>query len=202
MNCRTAGKGEKMGMDVHVIAVDCQYDFIDGSLACSHGKEAVSILVRFINSGRFVPLYSADWHKPSNRSFAVNGGTWPIHCVQGTRGAEIDRRFYTEIADVSKRPRPENLFRKGVDDEKEEYSAFSAENGKGIFLSEAASETIYVGGIASEYCVRETALAFRRAGRRVILLTDALGWVDENAHKNNLKDLAARGIILSDTERI
>lgn len=68
-----------------LVIVDCQYDFIDGSLACSGSHEAVAYLIDFINRHEVEVLYTSDWHSPTNQSFTVNGGIWPIHCVAGKK---------------------------------------------------------------------------------------------------------------------
>ena len=76
-----------------LVIVDCQYDFIDGSLACSGSHEAVAYLINFINRHEMEVLYTSDWHSPANRSFKVNGGIWPIHCVAGEKGSALDRQI-------------------------------------------------------------------------------------------------------------
>ena len=73
-----------------LVIVDCQYDFIDGTLACKHSHEAVEAIIHFLNTHEVKALYTSDWHRPSNQSFKRNGGIWPDHCVQGTKGAELD----------------------------------------------------------------------------------------------------------------
>ena len=69
-----------------LIIVDCQYDFIDGTLACAHSHEAVAWLVDFINTHEVRALYTSDWHSETNGSFKKNGGIWPVHCVAGSEG--------------------------------------------------------------------------------------------------------------------
>ncbi len=176
------------------IIVDCQHDFIDGTLACEGGQEAVRYLAAFINSHEVAPCYTADWHSPTNHSFRENGGIWPVHCVAGTRGAELAEAFYTDVMEEARRPGAKNLFRKGKSDEVEEYSAFAGTNDEGEVLGDVVSAHVYVGGIASEYCVRETVLALLAAGREVTLLTKGLAWVSREDHEKNLADLKERGV--------
>ena len=128
-----------------LVIVDCQYDFIDGSLACSGSHEAVAYLINFINRHEMEVLYTSDWHSPANRSFKVNGGIWPIDIV-------------------------------------EEYSAFHGINKKGIPLGTMVTDHVYVGGIASEYCIKETVFELLKAGHKVTLLVKGLGYVDYNGH--------------------
>lgn len=179
-----------------LIIVDCQYDFIDGSLACQHSKEAVEYLVDFINTHPVRALYTSDWHKETNKSFKVNGGIWPVHCVAGTHGAAVFEDFAKGIKEKANHPGKENLFLKGQNDDVEEYSAFNGVNGEGKPLHEVASSHVYVGGIASEYCVKETVLALLSSGRSVTLLIDGLGYVNEADHKKALEEMKELGVEL------
>ncbi len=178
-----------------LLIVDCQNDFIDGSLACRHAKDAVRYLISFADSHDVRVLYTADWHSPRNGSFSENGGTWPVHCVAGTTGAEISSSF-AEIAKEKNRPCAETVFLKGRRDDVEEYSGFGGETESGTKLSDVVSSHVFVGGIASEYCVRETVLSLLQSGRRVTILTDGLGYVEKEAHEKSLADLEKRGAVL------
>ena len=178
-----------------LLIVDCQNDFIDGSLACRHAKEAVRRLIAFADSHDVRVLYTADWHGPQHVSFAENGGTWPVHCVARTRGAAISSAF-SEMKKEENRPHAETIFLKGRRDDTEEYSGFGGETESGRKLSEVLSDSVFVGGIASEYCVRETVLSLLASGRRVTMVTAGLGYVDKDAHEASLADLAKRGVIL------
>lgn len=180
-----------------LLVVDCQYDFIDGSLACGGAHEAVEAAVAFINAQPDRPvLYSVDWHGPGNRSFVPNGGIWPPHCVAGQRGSRIHEKFDTEVIRVVQRPAEKTIYRKGTDDGVEEYSAFGARNAVGRTVGQDAGDDVIVCGIASEFCVRESVLDLMKAGRRVTILVDALAWVDRGKHEENLRDLEARGAVL------
>nr|WP_302707658.1 isochorismatase family protein [uncultured Dialister sp.] len=179
-----------------LVIVDCQYDFIDGTLACGHSHEAVEELVTFMNSHLVRCLYTSDWHSPSNKSFKVNGGIWPVHCAAGTKGAELDPAFSEKVEKEENRPSPENRFLKGQDDEVEEYSAFNGVNREGKKLGDIASSHVYVGGIASEYCVKETVLSLLDSGRKVTLLVKGLGYVSEKDHEKTLAELKEKGVTL------
>lgn len=157
-----------------LIIVDCQYDFIDGTLACAHSHEAVAWLVDFINTHEVRALYTSDWHSETNGSFKKNGGIWPIHCVAGSEGAALSPSFARDIKRSANRPSKENLFLKGLRDDVEEYSAFHGMNAEGKALHDVASSHVYVGGIASEYCVKETVLSLLQSGRSVTLLVPGL----------------------------
>lgn len=180
-----------------IVIVDCQYDFIDGSLACRHSREAVQQLVDFINHHEVRCLYTSDWHNETNGSFKIHGGIWPVHCVAGTHGAALAEAFTKEVKAEENRPQENTVFLKGRRDDVEEYSAFNGINGEGKALHEVASSHVYVGGIASEYCVKETVLALLQSGRTVTLLVSGLGYVSEEGHKETLEELKGLGVILA-----
>jgi nicotinamidase/pyrazinamidase len=151
-----------------LIVVDVQNDFCPGgSLAVEHGDEVVAPLNRLI--GEFLeqglPVYkSRDWHPRTTKHFAEFGGTWPVHCVQNTRGAE----FHPGLLDD---PRVE-VISKGTGDE-DSYSAFDgttlAEDLRGRGVQE-----VWVGGLATDYCVKNTVLDALRGGFRVRAVSEAM----------------------------
>ena len=185
-------------MEKAIVVVDELYDFITGgSLACAHSEESVAatkaLLERNAKSSRGpVPvLFICDHHHANHCSFVEQGGPWPPHCVAGTRGGEIhdDLKGFVE----------EDLtFYKGCDPAQEQYSGFEGCNNAGQSLGEVlqllGTEVVYVVGIATEYCVRNTAEDLLKAGFKVTILQDCLGWVDGEGHKNTLPELAREGI--------
>lgn len=177
-----------------LVIVDCQYDFIDGTLACEHSREAVACLIRFMNSHDVKALYTSDWHSPKNKSFKINGGIWPVHCLAGEKGSALDERFENEVSDSLNKPKGENTFLKGKDDEVEEYSAYYGMNSEGKILKDVVSSHVYVGGIASEYCVKETVSALLNAGHTVSLLEDGLGYVNKEDHIKVMEELQNAGV--------
>ena len=178
-----------------ILVIDCQYDFIDGSLACAHSEEAVKNIITFINSNPDAKVYySADNHSLNHCSYVQNGGTWPIHCNAGTHGAEIHASFNTDIVNPSQRPNDANIYYKGEDDSVEEYSAFGAKNKAGHVLNQDIGQNVIVCGIASEFCVRESVIALLKSGRKVEVPVEMLGWVDEAGHKKNIAELSAMGV--------
>ena len=180
-----------------LLVVDCQYDFIDGTLACEGAKDAVRRIVTYINAHPEVSVhYSTDWHPLRHCSFIPNGGTWPIHCVAGSHGAELHQIFAREVLRLEQRPVKETIYRKGTNIKQEEYSAFAAFNTLGRTVAQDVGDDVIICGIASEFCVRESALALLKARRKVTIMADSLGWVDEANHRENLRDLAARGVIV------
>lgn len=175
-----------------LIIVDCQNDFVDGTLAAPNGPEVLEKIRDFLdkNASDIRAFYSADFHPENHMSFKAQGGPWPPHCLANTFGSEIH-----EVLKKSKcPPNDENLYFKGREADKEEYSAFDAKNVAGKALKDQVSDQVYLVGIASEYCVRQTALAFNENEKRVIVLKDLLGYIEEKDHLENLRDLEKRGI--------
>ena len=178
-----------------ILVVDCQYDFIDGTLACAHSEEAVKNIITFINANPTARVfYSADNHSPKHCSYIPNGGTWPIHCQAGTHGAALHASFMTDIVSPSQRPNDSNTYYKGENDSVEEYSAFRAKNKAGRELNQDLGQDVLVCGIASEFCVRESVLALKDSGRNVEVPEDMLAWVDADGHRKNLAELRAMGV--------
>lgn len=171
------------------VVVDCQNDFITGTLACDNAEDAVDKIVDFVNENPDVKVfYTSDWHSEVNGSFKENGGIWPPHCVAGTWGAELSKAF-EKINDETKRPNENNTYYKGLDDHVEEYSAFNAKNKAGRVLHEETGDEVVVVGIASEYCVRETALDFNKKINKVVIKKDLLGYVNGEDHVKNIDEL-------------
>ena len=151
-----------------LIVVDVQNDFCPGgSLAVERGDEVVAPLNRLIEEflERGEPVYkSRDWHPPETKHFAAYGGTWPVHCVQNTRGAE----FHPALSDD---PRV-RVVSKGEGDE-DSYSAFDGTALAADLRREGVRE-VWVGGLATDYCVKNTVLDALREGFRVRALRDAM----------------------------
>jgi epoxyqueuosine reductase len=161
-----------------LIVVDVQNDFCPGgALGVRGGDEVVPVINRYVERFRAAgaPIFaSRDWHPPVTRHFQAYGGVWPPHCVQGTAGAA----FHPGL----RLPPEATVVSKGMDPEEDAYSAFQAEDPQGRALPDVLAERrvrrLFVGGLATDYCVRATALDAARAGFEVVVLTDAIRAVD------------------------
>jgi len=157
-----------------LIVVDVQNDFCPGgALAVAEGDEVVAPLNELIDEflERGNPVYkSRDWHPPKTKHFQAYGGTWPIHCVQNTKGAE----FHPQLRDD---PRV-RVISKGLGDT-DCYSAFD-ETDLASQLQEQGVEELVVGGLATDYCVKATVLAGLNEGFKVKALKNAMRAVDVN----------------------
>ena len=151
-----------------LIVVDVQNDFCPGgALAVPAGDEVVAPLNNLIEEflSRGEPVYkSRDWHPSKTKHFAAYGGTWPVHCVQDTRGAE----FHPELIDD---PRI-RVVSKGMGDE-DNYSAFDGTD-LAERLRERNIEEVWVGGLATDYCVKNTVLDALREGFKVKAVENAM----------------------------
>lgn len=172
------------------LVVDMLYDFIDGTLACTHAEEAVNRSIEYINAhpGQKV-LYVCDCHPADHCSFQANGGVWPVHCVKDTRGGAIHKDYYTRIENPANRPTGNNIFYKGCAKELEEYSGCNAVNNRGKTIRECCSGAVTISGIATEYCIKETVLALYQHGCQITLLQDALAYVHLRGHRQTLAEL-------------
>jgi nicotinamidase/pyrazinamidase len=161
-----------------LVVVDLQNDFCPGgALGVRDGNAIVPVVNRYLDRfGRAgAPIFlSRDWHPAVTGHFQAYGGVWPPHCVQGTSGAA----FHPGLAP----PPGAVVVSKGMDPQQDAYSAFQAEDPSGqalpAILAARGVRRLYVGGLATDYCVRATALDALREGFEVVVLADAIGAVD------------------------
>lgn len=161
-----------------LLIVDVQNDFCPGgALPVTEGDAVVPVLRRL--AARFaalgLPVYaSRDWHPPDSMHFAAHGGDWPVHCVQGSQGARL-----REDLDL---PPTAAIITKGTGRQDEGYTAMAGNvAGRGSFpedLRARGVDHLYVGGLATDYCVRYSVLDALRHGFGVTVLTDAIRAVD------------------------
>ncbi len=164
-----------------LLIVDVQNDFCPGgALAAPGGAAIVPSLNRYIAQARArrLPIYaSRDWHPAQTTHFKEFGGMWPPHCVQQSSGAAFhpDLRLPPETAVVSK----------GDVADREGYSAFDGHTDEGRSLADDLRardiDQLFVGGIATDYCVRQTVLDALTEGFRVAVLADAVTGIDVHA---------------------
>ena len=172
-----------------LIVVDVQNDFCPGgSLAVAHGDEVIDplnqLIEEFLENGE--PVFKTrDWHLPTTKHFQKYGGTWPVHCVQNTPGAEFHPRL---IDDKHIR-----VISKGLGDE-DCYSGFDGTD-LALQLRRLGVEEIWVGGLATDYCVKNTVLDGLREAFKVIVVEDAMRAVDVQPGDGEraLKEMTAAG---------
>ncbi len=196
----------RYGRGVALLVVDVQNDFMDprGTLAVAGAPLIVPVINREIalarDAGSLV-AYSQDWHPKRTPHFARDGGPWPMHCVHDTWGAE----FFPTL-DV---PVGAPLVRKGTNGE-DGYSAFTmrdADTGGsvptplGMLFYEAGVEAVVVVGVATDYCVKASALDALHLGYSATVLTDAVAAVNVAPGDGDraLEELAAEGVVVTST---
>ena len=197
-------------MNSALVVVDMLYDFIDGSLACTGAENAVAETLKYIDSqtkghggedheilDTFPILFVCDCHPADHSSFTGQGGTWPSHCVKGTRGGEIHD-------DLKPYAMEELVFVKGCDKATEQYSGFEGINNAGQTLGEILelldTTDVHVCGIATEFCVRNTCMDLLKAGFKVHLHNDCLAYVNHDDHIKAIEEMKAEGVILEQAE--
>ena len=179
-----------------LVIVDYQNDFVppDGALAVAGGDAIVERINALARDPRFdLVIATRDWHPADHHSFREQGGPWPPHCVQGTRGAELhpdlDRSRIDEVVDTGTRP------------EDEGYSAFEEPRMREV-LREHGITDVTVVGLATDYCVLNTARDALREGFAVTVDSSAVRSVDVTPGDGDralaeLEELGARIVDLS-----
>jgi len=156
-----------------LLIIDVQNDFLEGgALAVPDGNAVIPVLNRYIAlfSQQGLPILATrDWHPEQHGSFHQHGGPWPRHCVAGSAGAAF--------ADTLQLPRSTHVISKGTDPDKAGYSAFESFQLLRL-LARLHSRRLFVGGLATDYCVLHTVLAARRRGFEVVVLRDAIRAVE------------------------
>ena len=155
-----------------LIIVDYQNDFArpDGALSVPAGEEVADHINALARSGDYeLVLATRDWHPPDHGSFTGQGGIWPVHCVQGTAGAELHPALDTEPLDA--------IVDKGQDPGTEGYSAFDATS-LAETLRARGVDAVTVVGLATDYCVKNTALDALRLGLGVTVDSAAVRGVE------------------------
>ncbi len=158
-----------------LLIVDVQRDFLPGgALAVPAGDAVVPVLNRYVSLATHagVPVFaSRDWHPHGHVSFHGRGGPWPVHCIADTEGAA----FATRLA----LPAGVTVVSKATGTEKDAYSAF-ADTDLAEALRARDVERLWIGGLATDYCVVNTVLDARRENFAVLFLEDASRPVEVN----------------------
>lgn len=199
----------KPGKSAALIVVDVQNCFVSGgTLAVKDGEQVVPVINRLAPAFQNV-IVTQDWHTQEHASFAsshagkkpfesttLSYGTqvlWPDHCVQGTDDAALHKDL--------KLPNAQLIIRKGFNKEVDSYSAFEEADRKTVtglagYLSARGLDTVFVAGLATDFCVAWTALDARAAGYKVYVIEDACRAIDLNGSLAAAWDqMGAKGVI-------
>ena len=178
-----------------LIVVDVQNDFLPGgSLAVAEGNRVLAPLNRLMPQFRRV-YATRDWHPRDHAYFQAQGGPWPYHCIQGTPGAEFSKKLDAQHVD--------EVISKGTDPQTDGYSGFA-----GTDLAERLRRDgirrVFVAGLATDYCVKATAIEAKQAGFDVVVLSDAIAAVNlkPGDEENALREMERAGVRLASSAEI
>jgi len=154
-----------------LLIVDVQNDFLPGgSLAVPRGDEVVPMLNRYLRAFQNLPVYATrDWHPAQHCSFRAQGGPWPPHCVAETRGAEFAAALQLPPSAV--------IISKATKVEHDAYSGFQ-DTDLDFLLHSTNIRRLFIGGLATDYCVLNTVRDAIGLGYKVLLLADAIRAVE------------------------
>jgi nicotinamidase/pyrazinamidase len=156
-----------------LIIADVQNDFLPGgSLGVKDGDQIIPVLneyTRIFKKANAKIIASRDWHPLNHMSFKAQGGPWPPHCVQNSEGA----KFHPDL----KLPEGTAVVSKATDPAKEAYSVFDG-TGLAETLKSQSVTRVFVGGLATDYCVLNSVLDARKLGFDAVVLMDAVRGID------------------------
>jgi nicotinamidase-related amidase len=173
--------------DDALVVVDVQHDFLPGgALGVAEGERIFAPIDAL--APRFARVYATrDWHPADHSSFAAQGGPWPVHCVANSHGAAFDPRLDLGKIDV--------IVDKGVDRQTDGYSGFAATS-LADDLRAHGVRRVFVCGLATDYCVKATALDALDDGFEAVVIDDASAAVnvDPSDEQFALDELRAAGV--------
>jgi nicotinamidase/pyrazinamidase len=174
-----------------LIVVDVQRDFCPGgALAVPQGDEVVPVINRLLALTDWLTVATRDWHPADHCSFKAQGGIWPSHCVAGTEGASFH-------PDLDER-RIRHIVSKATTKVAEAYSGFQGTD-LAAFVASRGIRRVFVCGLATDYCVKATALDAVRAGLEVVVIDDAVRGVEVRAGDcaKAVEEMRAAGILMA-----
>jgi nicotinamidase/pyrazinamidase len=152
-----------------LLIIDFQNDFTSGGALEVPGGDEIAEPVRRLAAEYEHVFATRDWHPPDHASFETEGGPWPVHCVQGTHGAEL----HPAMRDIE----VEAIVDVGVERDDEGYSGFEKSK-LAELLHERGIQEVTVVGLATDYCVRASAIDACREGFDTTVVTDAIRAVE------------------------
>ena len=182
-----------------LIIVDVQNDFLPGgALPVPNGDQVIVPLNNYIRvfRERNLPIIATrDWHPENHISFKNRGGPWPPHCIKNTWGAEFPKELML--------PSDVIIISKAFKEDEEAYSGFQGTNLDNV-LKELGINRLFIGGLATDYCVKATVLDALKLGYQIMLLLDAIRGVDVNPGDSEkaIKEMIRSGAIAITFEEI
>jgi nicotinamidase/pyrazinamidase len=176
-----------------LLIVDVQNDFCPGgALAVPEGDKVVPVINKLLDKFTVV-VASKDWHPQGSVHFKH----WPSHCIQNTRGAEFHSQLKSETI--------QQVFLKGTRDKDDGYSAFEATNlDLNEYLNSKGVTELYVTGLATDYCVKASAIDAAKKGFKVFVVTDAVSAVNVKPDdgQESLQLMRDAGVTLVDSSQV
>ncbi|MGH8163997.1 MAG: nicotinamidase, partial [Rhodanobacteraceae bacterium] len=172
--CAISGRNplHRIGPGDALIVVDPQNDFLPGGSLAVAGGDRI-----FAPINATIPLFAhvvatRDWHPPHHKFFAAHGGPWPHHCLQGTEGAVFSSALHADQIDA--------IISKGTDPSTDGYSGFAGTDLAGQLRAMGVTR-VFICGLATDYCVKMTAIEAVQNGFAAVVLTDAIAAVNMDA---------------------
>jgi nicotinamidase/pyrazinamidase len=182
-----------------LVVVDMQKDFMPGGpLAVNQGDQIIPIINRLL--ARFsCRVFTRDWHPAHHISFSAHptfkDNSWPPHCVQNSPGAGFHPSLRVDLAD--------RIISKGTDQKQEAYSGFQGTDLE-AWLEARNVQRVFIAGVATDYCVKATALDAKAAGFSTFVIQDAVRGVDQPAGNAAaaLAELEQAGVLLTTSQEL
>ncbi|MDD5269038.1 MAG: isochorismatase family protein [Methylococcales bacterium] len=182
----------ELGLGDALLAIHLQNDFLPGGrLPVAEGDQVIPVMNRYIDrfTQRKLPVFATrDWHPKNHGSFIKQGGPWPEHCIAGSTGAEFARGLHLPVT--------VQIFPTGTEVENDGYSGFESAALKKQ-LEKLSVSRLFIGGLATDYCVLNTVCDALDLNYQVLLLTDAMRAV--NVHRGDgeeaLNKMISKGAI-------
>ena len=182
-----------------LIIVDLQRDFLPGgALGVARGDAVVGAMNDYLTlfATNHLPVFATrDWHPSNHCSFVAQGGPWPPHCIAGSPGAAF--------ADGLRLPANTKVVSKAISAGRDAYSGFDGTELQAL-LQQAQVNRVFVGGLATDYCVLQTVKDACALGFTVLLLRDAIAAVDAQPGDGDraIEDMQAAGAALTDRNAV
>lgn len=182
----------ELGAGDALLAIDIQNDFLPGGrLAVAEGDQVIPVMNNYID--RFIQqqlpvLATRDWHPKNHGSFVQQGGPWPEHCIAGSAGAEFARGLHLPVTAP--------VFPTGIEVDKDGYSGFENPD-LNKYLEKLSISRLFIGGLATDYCVFNTVCDALNRNYQVLLLTDAVRAVNVHSQDGEraIKQMLLKGAI-------
>lgn len=182
-----------------LVIVDLQRDFLPGgALGVAQGDAVVGAMNEYLAffAANHLPVFATrDWHPTNHCSFVAQGGPWPPHCIAGSPGAAF--------ADGLRLPAGTKVISKATTAERDAYSGFDGTDLQAL-LRQAQVKRVFVGGLATDYCVRQTVKDACALGFTVLLLRDAIAAVNAQLGDGDraIQEMQAAGATLTDRNAV